>query len=166
MLVLALASSLTACRGRPAPAGGEILAAAPDPESAHNGPAPASGDDKLGSLEQTLAQKAKKYAQGLVAEGPVIRGMLHEGARADQLVVLRGGFCYRILGAGGDGVEDMDLFLYDPDGVQTQQDPGQDRFPVLGLQAELCPAASGAFRLQALMYKGGGAYAVRVYRTP
>jgi hypothetical protein len=115
--------------------------------------------------EQLLATKAKKYAQGLLPEGPTISASLQEGQRNDRLIVLRGGLCYRILGAGDDQVEDLDLFLYDPNGVQTHQDPGQDRFPVLGLQAEICPATSGAYRLQTLMYKGSGAYALGVYRT-
>jgi hypothetical protein len=71
------------------------------------------------------------------------------------------------LGVSGDGVEDLDLLLFDPDGVQVQQDPAQDRFPVLGMQTELCPAAgAGAFRLQVVMYKGSGTFNVGVYKTP
>jgi hypothetical protein len=50
--------------------------------------------------------------------------------------------------------------------VETQQDPAQDRFPVLGLQAEICPPQNGAYRLQVHMYKGGGSFVARVYRTP
>ena len=117
-------------------------------------------------LDQLLTQKAKKYAAGLVADGEPLRGNLIEGARADHLVVLRGGHCYRVLGVAAPEVEDMDLFLFDPNGVQVQQDAAEDRFPALGLQAELCPGVSGAHRLQVHMYKGGGPYAARVYRTP
>ena len=65
-----------------------------------------------------------------------------------------------------DGIEDLDLLLFDPNGVLAQQDPAQDRFPTLGVQTELCPPSSGAYRLQASLYKGDGAYVVRSYRTP
>jgi len=118
------------------------------------------------ALGQIVELAAKKYAAGLVAEGALIQGSVVEGARSDHLAVLRAGHCYRIVAVGGAGVEDMDLFLYDPEGVQTQQDPAQDRFPVLGLQAEICPPRGGAYRLQVHMYKGGGPFAARVYRTP
>jgi hypothetical protein len=118
------------------------------------------------SPKQVLAIKAKKYARGLLAEGAAIVGELPQGGHSDHLTVLRGSFCYRILGVGGDGVEDLDLILYDPNGVQLQQDPAQDRFPVLGIGAEICPVMAGAYRIQVQMYKGTGAFAVGVYRTP
>jgi hypothetical protein len=118
------------------------------------------------ALERIVDLAADKYAAGFVADGELIRGSVVQGARSDHLTVLRAGHCYRVVAAGGRGVEDMDLFLYDPQGVQTQQDPAQDRFPVLGLQAEICPPQGGAYRLQVHMYKGGGPFAARVYRTP
>lgn len=117
-------------------------------------------------LDRVLAQKAKKYAPGLVAEGEPFQGELKQGQRGDHLLVLRGGHCYRVLGVSGAEVEDLDLFLYDPNGVQVQQDAAQDRFPVLGMQADICPVHSGAFRLQVHAYQGGGPYAVRAYATP
>lgn len=118
------------------------------------------------SPQQVLAIKAKHYARGLLAEGATILGDLPQGGHSDHLTVLRGTFCYRVLGVGGDGVEDLDLILYDPNGVQLQQDPAQDRFPVLGIGAEICPVVAGAYRIQVQMYKGSGAFAVAVYRTP
>jgi hypothetical protein len=118
------------------------------------------------TLDRIVELAARKYAGGFVADGAPIQGSVVEGARSDHLAVLRAGHCYRIVAAGGAGVEDMDLFLYDPEGVQTQQDPAQDRLPVLGLQTEICPIRGGAYRLQVHMYKGGGPFAARVYRTP
>ena len=117
-------------------------------------------------LDRVMAVKAKRYATGLVPDGPALRGTLNEGQRADHLSVLRGGHCYRVLGVGAIEVEDMDLFLFDPNGVQLQQDAAQDRFPVLGMQADICPAYSGAYRLQVFMYKGGGSYALQAFSTP
>jgi hypothetical protein len=116
--------------------------------------------------EQAIELKAKKYAAGFSPDAPAIVGTLAEGARADHLLVLRAGHCYRIVGAGGPGVEDLDLFLFEPDGVQSQQDPGEDRYPVLGAQSEICPPRGSAYRVQVHMYRGAGAYGVRAYRTP
>jgi hypothetical protein len=158
VLIGAIVLSCTGCNDAGAETARDRLVASLDRET--------TAQAKGVAPETLLEQRAKKLAEGLVADGAPLRGALQEGGRRDQLLVLRGGFCYRILGAGDDGVEDLDLFLYDPNGVQTHQDPGQDRFPVLGLQAEICPPTSGAYRLQALMYKGSGAYALRTFRTP
>lgn len=121
---------------------------------------------KDATLPQVVELMAKKYAADFSADGEPITSTLAQGGRNDHLTVLRAGHCYRIVGAGGAGVQDMDLFLYDPEGVQVQQDPGQDRYPALGVQSEVCPPLGGAYRLQVHMYEGGGPYAVRVYRTP
>ena len=114
---------------------------------------------------QVLPLAGKRYAAGLVPHGKPILGELAQGARSDHLVVLEAGRCYRVVGVGGEGVKDMDLFLYDPAGVQANQDSGQDRYPVLGKQIEICPLAAGAYRLQIQMYAGGGELAVGVYRS-
>jgi hypothetical protein len=117
------------------------------------------------SLDDLLAQQTKKYAKDWMVAAPTIRGQLREGERSDHLLVLRGGFCYRVLGVAGDGVEDLDLLLFDSNGVEAQQDPGQDRFPALGVQSAICPGSAGAFRLQVWMYKGSGAFIAGVYKT-
>jgi hypothetical protein len=163
-----------------APAAPALLVACGDRDASSAARLRADGADEPGGVdsdltmpipsgatpEQIVAIKAKKYAAGLVAEGAPIKGSVAQGGRSDHLAVLRAGHCYRIVAAGGAGVEDMDLFLYDPEGVLMQQDPAEDRFPVLGLQAEICPPEGGAYRLQVHMYKGGGAFAARIYRTP
>lgn len=115
--------------------------------------------------EHVLVRAQKRHAAGMVAIGKPITGKLAQGARSDHLLVLESGRCYRIVGVGGDGVQDMDLFLYDPQGVQSNLDASQDRYPVLGTQTEICPSSSGAYRLQVQMYQGGGEFAIGVYRT-
>jgi len=115
--------------------------------------------------EQVLPLAQKRYAQGYVAEGPMITGELARGGSSDHLLVLKTGVCYRVVGVGGEGVSDLDLLLYDPAGVQSNQDSGQDRFPVLGMQSELCPPRGGAYRLQVQMYEGAGRFAVGLSRS-
>jgi hypothetical protein len=150
--------------------GGEPRSSAASELSQARAEAPAAGPDMphpgRDELEAMLDYKAKVYANGLLAEDPPSLGELAEGERRDLLAVLKGGYCYRVLGVAGSGVQDMDLMLFDPDGMQTHQDPGQDPYPMLGLQAAICPATAGSFRIQVHMYKGGGRYAVRVFRTP
>jgi hypothetical protein len=116
--------------------------------------------------EQIVPLQAKRVAAGFVAEGPLVKGTLAQGARSDHLLVLKAGHCYRVVGAAEATVTDMDLFLYDPDGVQTHQDPGEDRFPVLGKQTEICPQQGGAYRVQVHMFEGGGAFAFGLYQSP
>lgn len=160
---LAIASG-AACSDPRSSAGAELTA---DPH------AELTADEELeapipsgASVEQIVELKAKKYAAGFVADAPPVSGELSEGGRSDHLAVLKAGHCYRIVAAGGEGVEDLDLFLYEPDGVQSQQDPGEDRYPALGVQAEICPYQPGAYRIQVHMYRGQGPFALRVYRTP
>ena len=90
---------------------------------------------------------------------------LKEGELRDYLAVLRYGRCYRVVGAGDSGVADLDLRLFDPNGVLAQEDLGQDALPVLGVQSEICPGDSGAFRLQVRMRAGQGRFIVRVYES-
>lgn len=128
-------------------------------------PSPDTPPPPRDDVEAMLAFKAKSYAKNLIPDGEATVGTLGEGERRDLLAVLKGGFCYRVLGAGGPEVSDMDLFLYDPNGVQTHQDPAEDPFPVLGLQADICPATAGSYRIQVQMYKGSGRFAVQLFRT-
>ena len=159
-IVLAIALACAACGEPPASAlGAETLRAAPEEGSAIAVPPNATP-------EQIVPLHGKRYAQGFTAEGALIKGTLAQGARSDHLLVLKAGHCYRVVGAAEATVTDMDLFLYDPDGVQTHQDPGQDRFPVLGIQTEICPQEGGAYRVQVHMYEGGGGFAFGLYRSP
>jgi hypothetical protein len=135
------------------------------PELAEQPAAPETVSTSALSLDQLLERNAKKYAKDWTVAAPTIRGQLREGERSDHLLVLRAGFCYRVIGVGDGGVEDLDLLLFDGNGVQVHQDPAQDRFPVLGLQTEICPAAGAAVRLQVVMYKGSGAFVAGVYKT-
>jgi hypothetical protein len=137
------------------------------PDDAEGDPnAPANAEPAGASLDEMLTLKAKKYAKDWASAGPTIRGELHEGGRSDHLLVMRAGFCYRVIGVAGNGVDDLDLLLFDSNGVQVQQDPAQDRFPVLGMHSEICPTVGAAYRLQAVMYKGSGAFVAGVYKTP
>lgn len=117
-------------------------------------------------MEQALGAQAKKHAKNLLRDDVRFDGELDQGKHGDHLLVLKSIYCYRILGVGGPDVVDLDLALFDPDGVEVQRDLGQDAFPVLGQPVNLCPPEPGAYRLQVGMYEGHGPYVVGVYHTP
>jgi len=121
--------------------------------------------DPLAPPLQALDAMAKRYAAGLIAEGAAIEGELAQGERRDHLLVLRTGHCYRVLGAGEASLDDLDLALFDPTGAPVTEDPGQDRYPVIGVQGGVCPSQPGSFRLQTHAYVGHGKFALRLYRT-
>ena len=154
-----LSSTIAAgCAAEPSQAVQELQGT---PLNAESAPLP----DPLAPPLSALDALAKRYAAGLSADGPAMEGELAAGERRDHLLVLRSGACYRVLGAAEGSLEDLDLALFDPAGAPVAEDPGQDRYPVLGVQSGVCPAQAGSFRLQAHAYVGQGKYAVRVFRT-
>jgi hypothetical protein len=128
-------------------------------------PAAAPMPDAHAAPEVALDALAKRYASGLVADGAPMEGTLTAGGRLDYLAVLRGGSCYRVLAAGEESLQDLDLALFDPTGVLITEDPGQDRYPVLGMNSDVCPVSSGSYRVQAHAYVGQGRFALRIWRS-
>jgi hypothetical protein len=147
-----------ACAAEPSQAVQELQAT---PLAAETAPLP----DPLAPPADALVALAKRYASGLIADGPLLEGDLDQGERSDHLLVLVPGHCYRVIGAGEASLQDLDLALFDPTGAPVTEDPGQDRYPVIGVQSGVCPSQPGSFRLQANAYVGQGKYALRLYRT-
>lgn len=131
------------------------------PLAAETAPLP----DPLAPPRDALNALAKRYAAGLIPDAPVQEGELAQGERRDHLIVMRPGSCYRVIAAGESTLQDLDLALFDPTGAPVTGDPGQDRYPVIGVHSGVCPSQAGSFRLQAHAYVGQGKYALRVYRT-
>jgi len=123
---------------------------------------PVAPGDVLG---QEMQRRAGQFAEGMTPATPMFRGSLDNGGTQDYQAVLQGGRCFKILGVGSEGVSDLDLFLFDPNGVQVQQDTATDNYPVLGLTDPICPEQAGAYRVQVKMYAGSGEFAVRVYQS-
>lgn len=121
--------------------------------------------DPLAPAGDALDALAKRYAAGLIADGPVLEGDLAQGERRDHLLILTPGHCYRVIGAGEASLQDLDLALFDPTGAPVTEDPGQDRYPVIGIQGGVCPSQPGSFRLQTHAYLGQGKYSLRVFKT-
>lgn len=117
------------------------------------------------ALAQEMYQRATQFAEGMGPATPLFRGTLQNGATQDYQAVLQGSRCFKIIGVGAEGVSDLDLFLFDPDGVQVQQDTATDSYPVLGLAHPICPDRAGAYRVQVKMFEGSGDFGVQVFQS-
>lgn len=118
-------------------------------------------DDALGAAVHALGlEKARRYAPH---EAGVLRGNLRRGRVQEHPVVLLGTHCYVVVGAGDEGVEDLDLVLVNPAGQAVLHDAEAGRESWLGVSDAICPNEPGLFRVRARMFRGGGEYALRVY---
>ena len=110
-------------------------------------------------LKSQLAQRAAQSAPGTEPFGPTLGGFLGRRQSTQQWVTMQAGRCYTILGVGGQGVGDLDLVLYNPNGKRVASDMGFDPTPSL----QHCAQWPGAYKLEATVKRGGGEVAVQVY---
>lgn len=116
-----------------------------------------------------MTLRARQYANGMMAITELVRGVMSHGERRHVQAGVRAGHCYRIIGVGGQGVQDLDLYLRGPGGVLLDQDRAPDNFPVIGLDRQLCiPQAMGDqfADLEIRMARGQGEIGVQVFGTP
>jgi hypothetical protein len=130
------------------------------PTMAPQQPGMAPGGDFIASQ---LQMRQQQFAAGMNPVMPVARGTLATSGTQNYSVPLQAGHCYKIIGVGGVGVQDLDLKIFDPANTQVDQDIATDNFPVIGLQRPLCPAAAGQYRLEVVMYTGQGEFGVQVF---
>ncbi|MCB9593532.1 MAG: hypothetical protein H6719_12430 [Sandaracinaceae bacterium] len=117
------------------------------------------------ALEARLRELGRERAPYMILDEASTRGEAARGDVRDVSHVLHPGWCYKILGAGGEGVEDLDLRIYDPNDVLLQRDTTRDPDPYIGQMRPICPSESGTYRIQIRMVEGAGAYVVQVYRS-
>lgn len=118
------------------------------------------------SLAGRVEQLAARHARGWDPGELRVEGDLADRERRSSMAVLRYGRCYRFIGAGGPGLEDLDLVLYDSNNVPVQRDVSQDGLPILGLQAHICPHTTATYRLEVSAYAGSGPFFVRSFESP
>ncbi|MDQ3036211.1 MAG: hypothetical protein M3Y87_27670 [Myxococcota bacterium] len=66
--------------------------------------------------------------------------------------------CYVATARGGQGARDVDLYLFDPAGVEVGRDLGTDAEPTI----EHCPESSGRYIVEARAFEGEGAIGMMV----
>jgi hypothetical protein len=116
-------------------------------------------------LGQLLLQRANERASGWVKHDRVLRGTLTERGRQSFLSVLPFGRCYRFLAVSGAGAIDLDLALFDGNGVEVSRDVTEDSTPDLGIAASICPGEASQYRVEARMRRGHGDFALGVFRN-
>jgi hypothetical protein len=124
------------------------------------------GYDQNDYVAYHMTLRARQFAAGYIPITQLFRGQLGQGQRQYVTITAQPGRCYRIIGVGGQGVRDLDLRLLDMNGNVLDQDVATDNFPVLGLQRNLCLNWQGTFRIEVIMYSGGGTFGLQAFATP
>ncbi|MFO0712559.1 MAG: hypothetical protein U0353_22095 [Sandaracinus sp.] len=133
-------------------------------EAAPAAPPPAAPrPPPVDALEAAMRAREETDAFALTPYEPPFRATLEEGDRQTFSAVLRDGFCYKLLAQSADGVADLDLFLYDQNGVLEQTDAREGPHPVLGGERPICPQEPGIHRAEVRMVRGHGAVLAQWY---
>ena len=109
-----------------------------------------------------LQQVAQQKLPGATATMASFGGLLSKKQSSSQSVTLAGGRCYTLLGTGGDGVKDVDLYIYDGANKKVASDLGFDALPAL----TYCPRWPGPHRLEIVLKDGGGEVAAQLFVQP
>lgn len=117
-------------------------------------------------VSYNMTMRARQFAGGYIPVTNLFRTQMGQGQTQFVTVQINPGRCYRIIGVGGPGVQDLDLRMRDMSGNVVDQDVATDNFPVLGLNRQLCPSWTGTFQVEIIMYSGGGDVGVQAFATP
>jgi hypothetical protein len=120
---------------------------------------PPSGDplvDTLAARDQDLATR------GFQVLGSPVRGELAAGALTAYPVAAQSGLCYVTFVLAGDPALDVDLFVYDSDGVEV----GRHLAPAAASSAFVgfCPPRAGRHWVHVHAYAGAGPYVFAAYQ--
>ncbi len=104
--------------------------------------------------EEALAEvRSSMRERGLRPESEPVFATLAEGQARRVPVSLEQGRCYVVVARSGEGVTDVDLFLYDEGGAEVARDLGADAAP----RIEHCPSQGGRATLELRVFEGAGA---------
>lgn len=141
VLLGALSLGLGGCGGESEPAPEVVAPPRPPP---------------VDELEVAMRAREETEAYALTPYAEPYRVSLARGERQSFSTALREGFCYKLLVEGGPASEEIDLFLYDPNGVLSQLDAREGNDPVLGTERPICPFEPGLYRVEVRMVRGEG----------
>jgi hypothetical protein len=145
-------------------AGGGVITAPPPAVYAPVGASwMTTGYAEADYVAYNMTLRARQFAAGYIPVTDIYRSQMYQGQHIRVTVTASAGRCYRVIGVGGPGVQDLDLRLYDMNGNMLDQDIATDNFPVLGMQRPLCLNWNGAFVIDIHMYAGGGQIGVQAF---
>ena len=117
------------------------------------------------SLDERIAAfEAGRSAHHEATTDPLV-GTLEAGRAAEFQLTLRGTYCYIVVGAGEDSIEELDLELIDDQDVLVLLDRDPSRMATLGIRDAICPTFPAAYRLRVTATRGHGAFQARVYQA-
>ncbi|HJL17272.1 MAG TPA: hypothetical protein RMH99_16515 [Sandaracinaceae bacterium LLY-WYZ-13_1] len=111
-------------------------------------------------VEEHLARsRSALRARGLRPVDEPLLERVTEGSVVRLPVVLEEGRCYAAIGRSGEGLDDIDLFLFDAAGVEVARDLAGDAEPSI----EHCPEETGRHTVELRAFEGAGAVGVLVF---
>lgn len=113
-------------------------------------------------VEEHLARnRSALRARGFTPEGEPLLERVTEGSVVRRSVVMEEGRCYVVTGRSGQGLRDIDLFLFDAAGVEVARDLAADAEPSI----EHCPEEPGRHTVELRAFEGAGAVGVTVFSS-
>ncbi|MEZ4441716.1 MAG: hypothetical protein R3B72_21630 [Polyangiaceae bacterium] len=129
-----------------------IAAPTPDPEPV--APPEPEGPD----LRSLVEKEAGSSAPGAERVGDFFTD---RSDKRDWFAALEVGYCYWWIGAGEPGaIDELTLYLWDPDGRRVTQSKSQSHMVTIGH----CPQKGGMHKFQAAIGSGDGKYLVGLYK--
>ena len=111
-------------------------------------------------LSGNIDSQAAAAAPGAVRVGDYFRGTAKSGNdRSDWFTVLEPGRCYWFIGAGGPGVKELYLYLWNPTLQRVSDNRANTSVSMMGH----CPTVPGMYKIEAKVNSGKGDYQVGVY---
>ncbi len=104
-----------------------------------------------------------RYFAGAAPLGPVNRHFLPSERDVRVPVALSAGRCYAVAAVGGEGTEDLDMYVFDPQGTEVTREIGTDATPVI---TRLCADATSVWSLRFNMYAGSGHFTWQLFEYP
>jgi hypothetical protein len=149
LCVAALSALLPAC--------GEEPSAPIEPEPVH---AAAYRSDSVDAALDVAILAAR--TRGYSAEGVPFRGFAVEQSTTVEEISLENGSCYALVAAASGGVRELDLALFDADGIEAARDVTSGPSAAL----VFCPVVTGTYYGVVRATEGSGLFGVRSFRGP
>lgn len=142
------------------------LLAGCDVEPAAPPPPPPPEAPPADELEASLRALGREAAEWMTPSGEPHRGELPtEGAVRDVTHVMQPGWCYKVVAVGGEGIEDLDVRVFDGNGALIQRDTSEEPRAVVGTARPICPSVAASYRVEVRARRGAGPFALQVHRS-